>query len=304
MTGLWIDNAILALDLSPGQKLLLAAICFRAAISEDNICRDTNDRLGQMLGTHPMTASREVKALHEKGFVVADDGKRRGNRRSIAPRTDLLELYTDAPTLSETLIPSKQNADSPLSETLIPSKRNAEPHNNEEKTIKNFSKNSQKVIPLPVSEQGRQVLLTGTTSVPVSPSLVSLPAVSEPPVQAKKKKAPPKPAAKPEPPALPFGEAFALVWAEWTQYRKEKKKPDYKPTGLKSTLSYLSGLADANEQKAIAIIRQSMQRNWDGLFKINETTAAPTHQPSTVQKPEVIRNNYGKQSFKRTGTGS
>ena len=66
---------------------------------------------------------------------------------------------------------------------------------------------------------------------------------------------------------LPFNEPFNHAWQEWLCYRKERRLPSYKPTGLKKTLSRLVELADNNEAEAIKIIDYSISQNYQGLFK-------------------------------------
>jgi hypothetical protein len=66
---------------------------------------------------------------------------------------------------------------------------------------------------------------------------------------------------------LPFNSAFAQAWQEWLEYRKERRLPAYKPTGLKKTLSRLIDLAGNNETEAIKIIDYSISQNYQGLFK-------------------------------------
>lgn len=277
MKGLWIAGEILALSLSSGQKNLLACICFRASIN-DGICRDTNDKLSAFIGVHKMTVSRDVKVLHDLKYVVADEGKCRGNKRTIVPDDAWLNLYGEpisktltvtAGTISETLIDSTQNAYSP-----------PEPE-------------EAKVMPLPVVIPA-DILMVGTSTVAVKP---------EPKKKASAKPAPAPPPDLP-PPDLPFsGSAFAEAWNDWLTYRKEKKKPPYKPTGLKATLSYLSNLAEGKEETAIQIIRYAMQRNWEGFFAIkDQPSAQPNQSLSTQHKPDVIRTEYRKQSFRKSGS--
>jgi len=59
-------------------------------------------------------------------------------------------------------------------------------------------------------------------------------------------------------------DSFRAAWAEWLAYRKERRLPNYKPTGEKRTLSML---ADMGHDNAVASIGQSIAQNWQGLFE-------------------------------------
>lgn len=68
---------------------------------------------------------------------------------------------------------------------------------------------------------------------------------------------------------LPFeSSAFAIAWNEWTEYRKERKLPKYVPRGLKMTFKKLVRESDNNEDTAIAMIEQSMEQNYQGIFPL------------------------------------
>lgn len=60
-------------------------------------------------------------------------------------------------------------------------------------------------------------------------------------------------------------------WADWIQFRKEKKWKPYVPTGLKASLTELKKLSGGDEKKAIAIIQQSMAgKGWQGFWPLKE----------------------------------
>jgi hypothetical protein len=68
---------------------------------------------------------------------------------------------------------------------------------------------------------------------------------------------------------LPFtSPEFQLIWAEWMAFRSERRLPAYKPTGLKRTLAALVRDSGNSEETAIAMIIQSIEKNWQGLFPI------------------------------------
>lgn len=65
----------------------------------------------------------------------------------------------------------------------------------------------------------------------------------------------------------PFGsDEWNMVWEEWIQFRKEKKNKL-----LPSTIKYqYKQLAAKNETEAIAMIRQSIEKGWTGLFDLKD----------------------------------
>jgi hypothetical protein len=78
---------------------------------------------------------------------------------------------------------------------------------------------------------------------------------------------------------LPFGPLFAQKWAEWLQYRTERKLPKYRPMGLKMALKRIVRESNDTETIAIDMLDYSMEMNYQGIFKrkyathqrINET---------------------------------
>jgi len=73
---------------------------------------------------------------------------------------------------------------------------------------------------------------------------------------------------------LPFFEPeFAEKWAEWIEYRKERRLPAYKPIGLKKTFTMLVRESGGDVITAIDMLEYSMENNYQGIFKrkINAT---------------------------------
>ena len=67
----------------------------------------------------------------------------------------------------------------------------------------------------------------------------------------------------------PFdSEAFVETWALWLAHRKEIKKPIEGKIAQQAALRKLSRLASGSEEVAIAIIEQSLEDNWRGLWKL------------------------------------
>jgi hypothetical protein len=91
--------------------------------------------------------------------------------------------------------------------------------------------------------------------------------------EIKKKEDPPKvpPKQKFDVPENLDTPKFRKVWLEeWVPYRKERNLSTYKPRGLKAALSGLDRMADGDVTVAIKIIRQSIEKNWQGLFELKD----------------------------------
>ena len=99
--------------------------------------------------------------------------------------------------------------------------------------------------------------------------------------------------------ALPFAEKFAATWAEWLEYRKQKRLPKYVDVGLKRTFSMIVKLSNGNEDIAVAMIEQSMAENWQGIFQLknnnNATTTNTRRQATTdfLRHAEQVAAAYG-----------
>ncbi len=86
------------------------------------------------------------------------------------------------------------------------------------------------------------------------------------------------------------GEAFAAAWDRWIAYRREAKKPAWKPVTVKSQLAQL---ATWGEAQAIASIEASIRNGWSGLFEPKEKSDGrsqagreqPVGQPGRVHAP-------------------
>ncbi|GIV35438.1 MAG: hypothetical protein KatS3mg031_2973 [Chitinophagales bacterium] len=67
-------------------------------------------------------------------------------------------------------------------------------------------------------------------------------------------------------PALPHGKKFSAAWSEWMEHRKQIKKP-LTDVAIKKQLQMLS---QKSEDEAVAIINQSIQNGWQGLFELQK----------------------------------
>lgn len=68
-----------------------------------------------------------------------------------------------------------------------------------------------------------------------------------------------------------YTQAFIDVWALWLEHRKEIGKPIKGKISKQAALKKLGKLANGNEETAIAIIEQSLENNWRGLFQLKKT---------------------------------
>lgn len=71
---------------------------------------------------------------------------------------------------------------------------------------------------------------------------------------------------------LPFGPLFAQKWAEWLEYRKERKFKKYGPIGLKMALKRIWRESGNNEAEAVDMLQFSMEMNYQGIFKRKNAT--------------------------------
>lgn len=82
---------------------------------------------------------------------------------------------------------------------------------------------------------------------------------------------------------LPFGPLFAQKWAEWLEYRKERRLPKYRPMGLKMALKRIVSESGNIESLAIDMLQYSMEMNYQGIFKRKYAT----HQRTTESTNRV-----------------
>jgi len=72
---------------------------------------------------------------------------------------------------------------------------------------------------------------------------------------------------------LPFNTIeFAEAWQDWLEYKEIEHKFNYKSKhSMKAALKKLHRLSGGKEDKAIAIIEESMANGWKGFFNLKET---------------------------------
>lgn len=72
---------------------------------------------------------------------------------------------------------------------------------------------------------------------------------------------------------MPFGENFLETWNIWKKYKWASHGFKYKSVfSEQAALEQLVTLSSGDEEKAIKIIKQSLRREWQGLFPLHETT--------------------------------
>lgn len=92
-------------------------------------------------------------------------------------------------------------------------------------------------------------------------------------VKAEETVIPKKPRLKMEDVIWPWEDSeFKDIWDLWCDFRKEKRVSSYRPIGLQATLKNLSELSKGDKITAIAIINQSINKGWQGLFALKNNT--------------------------------
>jgi hypothetical protein len=71
-----------------------------------------------------------------------------------------------------------------------------------------------------------------------------------------------------------YTQAFIDAWGLWLRHRVEIKKPIKGKVSQQAALKKIAKLADGNEETAIAIIEQSLENNWRGLFALKTLNAS------------------------------
>jgi len=88
---------------------------------------------------------------------------------------------------------------------------------------------------------------------------------------------------------IPFNnEGFIEKWAEWLQYRKERRLAAYVPTGLKKTFTKLLHDSQNDVNIAMQIIDQAIANSWQGLHPLKADYG--TINKGNTQKPRPTGN--------------
>lgn len=84
----------------------------------------------------------------------------------------------------------------------------------------------------------------------------------------------------------PFSDNFLITWHIWKDYKKQTFGFIYKGVySEQMTLKKLCELSDGDEEKAVAILEQSIMRQWQGIFPLHiprkNGTTTKSKQPSS-----------------------
>lgn len=103
----------------------------------------------------------------------------------------------------------------------------------------------------------------------------------------------------------PFSEGFMPTWELWKEYKKEEWKFKYKSViSEQAGLNLLVRLSGGDENIAAAIIRQSMENGWQGLFPYkNLLENAKSNGKQTGNNSETTRQSVNNAYAKRFGGG-
>ncbi|WP_407265209.1 DUF1376 domain-containing protein [Tenacibaculum maritimum] len=90
---------------------------------------------------------------------------------------------------------------------------------------------------------------------------------------------------------LPFDtEAFKVQWELWKTFKQKEFKFSYKSEiSEQSALKNLSELSKLNEKTAIAIIHQSIENGWKGLFELKKQSNNGKYSKKEVQYSENFK---------------
>ena len=93
---------------------------------------------------------------------------------------------------------------------------------------------------------------------------------------------------------MPFdGEKFISAWDLWKKYKQEQFRDKYKPIGEQAALTKLSRISNGDMFVAIAIIQQSIENTWKGLFEMKHDIKKPKiqqFQESYIEALNLLKN--------------
>lgn len=105
---------------------------------------------------------------------------------------------------------------------------------------------------------------------------------------------------------MPFSEEFNNVWGLWKEYKWASHKFRYKSVfSEQAALEQIVTLSKGEENLAIKIIKQSMRREWQGLFPLHETTTGngKTKQSNSENQSGSITDSFKDEFVRRNGSG-
>ena len=98
----------------------------------------------------------------------------------------------------------------------------------------------------------------------------------------------------------PFSDKFLETWDIWKGFRSEYDKFKYKGVfSEQMALKKLSELSNGVEETAVAIIEQSISRQWTGFYQLKNVTNGAAKQPITVEARNEFRGSVQAELEKR-----
>lgn len=106
----------------------------------------------------------------------------------------------------------------------------------------------------------------------------------------------------------PFSADFLYMWGVWKDYKLASHGFKYKSVfSEQAAIEQLWTLSGGDEEKAVKIIKQSMRREWQGLFPLHETTSENgKSKQSSTKKPtdtRTLREQAADEFNRRYGNG-
>lgn len=84
-------------------------------------------------------------------------------------------------------------------------------------------------------------------------------------------------------------EKFAEAWAMWKNYKKQEFKFTYKSAiSEQAALKKLARVSNGDMQTALAIIMQSLENGWQGLFPLKQREKVNTRAQNTEYKQKLF----------------
>lgn len=105
----------------------------------------------------------------------------------------------------------------------------------------------------------------------------------------------------------PFSENFLEIWNIWKEYKWASHKFKYRSIfSEQAALEQVVTLSKGDEEQANKIIKQSMRREWQGLFPLHETTTGneKSKQSNPKETGKSLRDQANDEFNKRNAGGA
>lgn len=103
-----------------------------------------------------------------------------------------------------------------------------------------------------------------------------------------------------------FSEDFLEIWKLWKEYKWASHKFKYRSIfSEQAAIEQLFTLSKGDEEVATKIIKQSMRREWQGLFPLHETTTGDGKSKKSNTKESGAKHTESavKEFMRRNGNG-